>query len=68
MRWPSAIFDGSAKRREAIEEARLAGEQGAMRVPDTALFGYGELSDTGIIQLTEAFLQAKAARESESQP
>jgi hypothetical protein len=57
------MCSGAAQRREAIEEARMAGKQGATRVPDTVLFGYGELTDTAILQLTESFLQGKAERE-----
>jgi len=58
-----AMCSGVEKRGEALEEARLAGKHGAQRVPDTVLFGYGELSDTAILQLTESFLRGKAERE-----
>jgi len=58
-----AICSGAEKRKEAIEEARAAGKHGAQRVPDTVLFGYGELSDTALLQITQEFLLAKAERE-----
>jgi len=55
-------LSGVERRRDAIEEARAAGKHGAQRVPDTVLFGYGELSDTALLQITEEFLRAKAER------
>lgn len=63
MRFPDVIFSGVERRREAIEEARAAGKQGATRVPDTVLFAHGDPSDSMIVELVQGWAEGAAERE-----
>lgn len=63
MLFRDVMFDGIAKRQEAIEEARAAGRMGAQYVPPGALTAVPDPSDTFIGKLEQARLDGAAQRE-----
>lgn len=63
MKLQAVIFEGVARRREAIEDARLAGRLGATRLPDSVLMATGDPSDSMIIERLDALEAGRAERE-----
>ena len=53
-----------ARKQQALDESRAAGRQGAVKVPDTVLFGDGvDPTDSMVIRMTDALLEGRAERE-----
>lgn len=58
----------TGQQHQAAEAARIAGLQGATRVPDSILFLHGDPNDTAITAMVDGLMEGLAERSKEVKP